>query len=257
MNELVSCRMKQQSGHDCGDWLIEKSRQDPVVVHEVTSRLQEVTKPVDDLSRKLSFFKSELESHLMQQKNFAEIVPDFEVKLRKMEDIAWKLRPISAIYSKARGQYEEFKPTFREVQNVKKIYGNVLEQKEKVGEDLDTVSPEVAAAAKTLPELGHRWESILDTVMKYHSQITAALPQEEVFHYAVMKFAPWLEDTEKKAKELEMRPISRPEEIEEVNIDVKVGLGVSSLVVFRNSTYVYKHIRKHEQKTIEKYPERL
>ena len=224
MVELVSCRVKQQNGNNYGDWLIEKSRQDPVVVHEVTSRLKEVTKPVDDLSRKLSFFKSELDNHLMQQRDFVETVDAFDAKLRKMEDKVCKLRPVSAIYSKARGQHEEFKPVFRDVQNMKKTYESVIEQKEKIEKEYGTSPLEDSedARMKKVPELDRRWKLVWDTVTKYHIQITTVLPYEEIYHYAVMKFAPWLEDTEKKVKQIEMRPLSKPEEIEQTNVDIKV-----------------------------------
>ena len=224
MMEVANYRMKRQTGQDYGDWLIEESRHDPVVVHEVTSRLMEITKPVEDLSRKLSYFKSELESHLMQQKNFVKIVDDFGVKVKEMEDCAWKLRPLSAIYSKARGQHDEFRPVYREVQNVKKAYESLLERKKRVEEETDSVTPEETATLKKFPELDRRWTSVWDTVTKYHGQITGVLPAEEVFHHSVMKFAPWLHDIEKKVKQIQTRPLSRQDEFEDASIDIKVCL---------------------------------
>ena len=202
MMELVNCRVKQQNGNNYGDWLIEQSRQDPVVVHEVTTRLKEVTKPMDDLSRRLSYFKAKLEDHLMSERDFLQIVDGFESKLRKLEDGVLRLRPVSALYSKARGQHEEFKPVFREAQNVKKVHETVL------------LSRQAIERGSQIPELHRRWNVIWDTLTKYHLQITAILPFEEIFHYSVMRFAPWLQDTEKKTKQIESRVFSRPEEID-------------------------------------------
>lgn len=229
MVELVNCRVKQQNGNNYGDWLIEESRQDPVVVHEVTTRLKEVTKPVDDLSRKLSLFKSELENYLMNQRDFAEIVDDFDAKVRKMEDKTNKLRPVSAIYSKARGQHEEFKPVFREVQNLKKIHEAVLEQKKKHAGSMPGDADNVTL--KKIPELDRRWNVIWDAVTAYHIKITAILPYEEIYHYAVMRFSPWLQDAEKKAKQLATKQSTKPEEVEETNFEIQVKF-ISSLPLF-------------------------
>ena len=215
--------MKHQNSYDIGDWLIEKSHQDPVVTQEVTSRIAELSQPADELSRKLGFLKSELEKNLTQQKNFSEIVNDFDVKLGKMEDAAWKLKPISAIYSTARGQNEEFRPIFREVHNVKKVYDSIFERKEGVEREVDTVSPEEAAALKRFPELERRWKVIWDTVTKYRSQMTSVLPSEEKCHYVAMKFAPWLENAEEKVKQLDKRPMSKQDEIEEANSEIRVS----------------------------------
>ena len=215
--------MKNQNGYDVGDWLIEKSHQDPVVIEEVTSRIAELSRPADELSRKLGFLKSELEKNLMQQKNFSEVVDDFDVKLRKMEDTAWKLKPISAIYSTARGQNEEFRPIFREVQNAKKVYDSILQRKEGVERELDTINPEDAGALEKFPELERRWKVIWGTVAKYNSQITSVLPTEEKCHYGAMKFAPWLENAEERVKQLDKRPMSKQDEIEDASIEIKVG----------------------------------
>ncbi len=228
MVELVTCRVTLQNGAHSGDWLIEKSRQDPVVVYEVTSRLKDVKKPVDDLSKKLSLYKTELENVLMQERNFSEIVENFSEKLDKIEDQVDKLRPVSAKYTVARSQHEDFKPLFREVQNLKKLHDAVVTKKEEIekepGSDdgkSGTESTEESVLRKA-NELTKQWEVIWDNVTRYHLQITSVLPFEEIYHYAVLRFVPWLEDAEKKARESQATPSSQ-EDSDNLKKSIKVS----------------------------------
>eukprot|EP00794_Sanderia_malayensis_P006649 gene6649-7395_t len=210
MVELVTSRVTLQNGANSGDWLIEKSRQDPMVVHEVTSRLKDVKKPVDDLSRKLSVYKTELENLLLQERDFSHIVENFDEKLDKIDGKFEKLRPVSAKYSVARSQHEDFKPIFREVQNLKKLHDAVVAKKKEIEEDhADSDKQLDDSVEKHLRRAGeqtNRWNEIWDSVTKYHLQITSVLPFEEAYHYTVLRFVPWLEDAEKKVKELHATP---------------------------------------------------
>ncbi len=227
MVDLVTNRVKVQNGANSGDWLIEKSRQDPVVVFEVTSRLADVKKPMDDLSRKLSMYKTELENVLLQERDFMSTVEDFADKLEKVEDKTDKLRPISAKYSVARSQHEDFKPIFREVQNLKRIHEAVVEKKNEIekspraDDDTSTDSAEENILKKA-EELTKRFEGIWENVTKYHLQITSVLPFEEIHHYALLRFVPWLEDAEKKVKELQ-NALTNQEGFDELKKKIKVG----------------------------------
>ena len=237
MMELVNTRVKLQNGCNYGDWLIEKSRQDSVVVHEVTSRLSEVSKPVDDASRKLSMFKTELEKQLMQQRDFVGRIDDLAEKISKTEDQINKIRPVSAKYPTARGQHEDFKPLFREVQNLRKVHETVMQEKEKIergsGDMVEKETPENALqeAVKKAGDLDRRWQTLWDTMTKYHVQITSVLPFEELHHYSVLRFVPWLEDMEKKVKQIQKAPTQRPDEFEETKRNIKVGTFVCVLLL--------------------------
>ena len=230
MVELVTCRVTLQNGANSGDWLMEKSRQDPVVVFEVTSRMKEVTKPIDDLSKKLSMYKTELENILLQERDFATIVEDFSEKLNKVEEKTTKLRPVSAKYSVARSQHEDFKPIFREVQNLTGIHEAVVAEKERLEresgskpDDSDrsiSDSSEFIALQKAT-ELDKRWEKVWDAVTKYHLQITSVLPFEEIHYYSALRFTPWLEDAEKKLKKL-LIPQNTKDAFDETKKEIKV-----------------------------------
>ncbi|XP_065062306.1 titin-like isoform X4 [Rhopilema esculentum] len=209
MMELVNIRVKLENGKNYGDWLIEKSRQNPLVVNEVTGRIGEVTKSADKISRHLSVFKKELENKLIQQKGFVELVEDFGAKLEKAEQKVNRLRPVSARYLTARKQHEDFKPIFREIQSLKQVSDAVMVEKEKTehGTDSALLSSETDEskkdAAKKVSEFESRWEALWKRATAYHIQITSVLPFEEMYHYTVLKFAPWIEDAEKALSDVE------------------------------------------------------
>ena len=106
---LAAKKADLQADYTTGDWLIERSKRDPLMVHEVQSRLDEAQKPIDQLIKKLNDYKAELFNDLHLHQELSQKVDDLEDKLRAVEDKGTYLKPVSAKFTVARGQQEQFK----------------------------------------------------------------------------------------------------------------------------------------------------
>ena len=231
--ELVTKKAGLQGARNDGDWLVETSRQDPIVAFEVQTGLEGVEYPIDSLSNKLSTLKGDLQDALVRQQKFSETVESFDDQLQKVDDKISDLKPVSAKYTTARVQHEKFKPVFREVQQMRPVYDVILEYNEKLEKE-PRIDEEQDLASKKVPDIKKRWQRIWDTVTKYHLQITTALPFEERYHYTVLRFAPWLDDAEKKLKPLQRAPTSK-DDSEKLKRDIKVSIGEPRSLILMNS----------------------
>ena len=72
---------------------------------------------------------------------------------------------------------------------------------------------------KKVPELQHRWDDVYKIVAEYNKKLSSVLPMEGNYHYTLLKFIPWLEDAEKRLRDLKRTPIE-PREQEELKKDL-------------------------------------
>ena len=55
---------------------------------------------------------------------------------------------------------------------------------------------------KKLPDVLNHWKNVFDNVEKYNTQLRHVLPTEANYHFTLLKFLPWLDETENKLKEI-------------------------------------------------------
>lgn len=109
INELTSQKGDLQKDYEIGDSLIERSKRDPLVLHEVKSRLAEVQTPIDEIIDKLNVRKAKLVNECRQHQALTEKVDDLDNQLRNLDERITCLQPVSAKLTLARGQQEQFK----------------------------------------------------------------------------------------------------------------------------------------------------
>ena len=109
INELTSQKGDLQKDYEIGDSLIERSKRDPLVLHEVKSRLAEVQTPIDEIIDKLNARKAKLVNECRQHQALTEKVDDLDNQLRNLDERITCLQPVSAKLTLARGQQEQFK----------------------------------------------------------------------------------------------------------------------------------------------------
>ena len=234
--QVVTKRAGLENALEIGDWLIEKSHEDPVVVFEVRTKLDEAIECVTVISMRLSTLKNEAHHSLLSEQQLTEMADDMETRLDRIDSQLGLLDPVSARYTVARQQHERFKPVFHEVQQLREIQDAIASfhateaapdeaapdeaaqseagqemttQGEPAGMAEDLSSAIKASNGERVSGLSRRWETAWHTVANYHLQITTVLPFEERYHYAMKRFVPTLESAE---NELEMLQTSGPAE---------------------------------------------
>ena len=221
--QVVTRKASAENAVEIGDWLVEKSHEDPVVVFEVRTKLDEATKAIEDLSLKLSSHKNEAQRLLLSAQEFSEMADDLEDSLDQIEAQFGLLDPVSARYSVARQQHDYFKPLFHQVQQLRdcqEALASFLENETGTQGEADD---------GRVSDLTGRWQSVWDTVANYHLQITAVLPYEERHHYAMKKFSAVVADGEKLLENLQLS--NQAGENDEVENEIKVELA-SLLLAF-------------------------
>lgn len=98
-----------QKDYAIGDWFIEKSKQEPLVVHDVEKRLKDVQDPVDDVLKKLNDYKAKLVTSQHEQQALEEKLDNLDSSLNSLEEQVNDLKPVSAKFTVARSQQETFK----------------------------------------------------------------------------------------------------------------------------------------------------
>ena len=228
---LVTKRAGLENAVAIGDWLVERSHEDPIVVFEVKTRLDETLKAIEDLSQHLSSHKNEAQRLLLAELEFTEMVEDMESRLDRAELQLSMLDPISAKYTVARQQHEQFKPLFREIQQLRHVHDAIVVS---LGADsgdggIDDPAKELlkAKANEKVSDVTRRWQNTWSIAGSYHLQITSVLPFEEIHHYGTKRFQSKLEEAE---NELEMLKSSRrstdvPEHLAtEIEVSIPVTL---------------------------------
>ena len=212
--QVVTRKASLENAVEIGDWLVEKSHEDPVVVFEVRRRLDEAAKSVEDLSLMLSSHKNEAQKMLLSEQECSEMADDLEERLDKVEAQFSLLDPVSARYSVARQQHEYFKPLFHQVQQLRDCQEALASFHDSDNEtDSETQDGRVS-------ELTRRWEAVWHMVANYHLQITSVLPFEERHHYAMKKFSSVVSDGEKQLEKLQTA--FDAEEWGDIEADIKV-----------------------------------
>lgn len=211
--QVVTRKATLENALAIGDWLIERSHEDPVVIFEVRTRLDEATKAVEEVSMMLSSFKSEAHRILLSEQECSEMADDLESRLDRLDVQFSLLDPISARYPTTRQQHDYFKPLFHQVQQLRDSRDALDSFHEKEGVYRDE------AKAGKVRELTSRWQVLWNTAANYHLQITTVLPFEERHHYAMKRFTLALLDGEKQCESLQKES---KEENENLQADVKV-----------------------------------
>ena len=210
--QVVTRKANFENAVEIGDWLIEKSRENPVVIFEVRTRLEEATKPVEDLLMELSSHKNELQRLLLSEQECSEMANDLEAKLHQLEAQYSLLDPISARYTIARQQHEYFKPLFHQVQQLRHCQEALAAFHESEGGVQDEARNERVFG------LTRRWQNVWHTVSNYHLQITAALPFEERHHYTMKKVLSVLSESERQLEKLQSGVLAKDNDNIEADI---------------------------------------
>ncbi len=198
--QLVTKKAGLEDAITIGDWLVERSREDTVVIFEVNTKLYEAMNAIEAMSIRLSTVKSQAQQVLFVELEFSEIITDVESRLDGLELQLSMLDPISAKYRVARKQHEQFKPLFHEVQELRNVIETIAVPSDNVSEDGDVVP--VESSLIRVSDLKMRWQATWDIAAKFHLKITNVLPFEERYHYAVKHLIPILDDAEEKLEEI-------------------------------------------------------
>ena len=219
--EVVTRKARLENAIGIGDWLVEKSREDPVIIFEVKTKIFQAVTSVEDLSMTLSTFKSKAQGWLLSEQEFTEMTRDLEAKFDRIEAQLGLLDPVSARYTVARQQQEHFRPLFVEVQQLRD-FQDAISTARGFGKESVEESP---ANAKIMA-LTERWKTAWNVVANYHLQITSVLPFEERHHYAMRKLMPVIDECEKKLENLqgEVRPSLK----RNIHSDIKVLVNISN-----------------------------
>ena len=109
LDQLNSPLLELDNEYIIGDWLMGKSSRDPCTVQDIQVRLNEVKNPKEKLIKKLSNYKTQLAENLQQFQELSEKLNSFEEKILMVEEQLSSLKPISAKFTVARAQQEQFK----------------------------------------------------------------------------------------------------------------------------------------------------
>ena len=106
-SELVVAKSTLQDDYVIGDWLIEKSDSDSLVIHHVHSRLDDTLKSTDELTKNILTFKSEIYKSL--KRPFGDKMDTVETQLCAIGQKISSFKPVSARFVGARSQHDQCK----------------------------------------------------------------------------------------------------------------------------------------------------
>ena len=234
--QVVTRKASLENALEIGDWLIEKSHEDPVVVFEVRTRLNEAGEAVEDISLKLSSHKSEAQKMLLSEQEYTDMADDLEERLDHVEAQFSLLDAISARYLVARQQHEYFKPLFHQVQQLRDCQEALASFHE------SETGAEGEAQEHRFHDLTKRWHSVWHTVANYHLHITAVLPFEERHHYAMKKLLSVLSDNEKQLEKLQVAFSAGENEHAEADVKVVISKCLPHWVLSIQPSTYFTHL---------------
>ena len=89
---------------ELADFLVDKNKDEPLVVAEIKDKLDKVDLPYEDIRAKLNELEGKLQAAQMRTQEFNVAFDDFKEKLDEIEELATKQQPVSAVFDTVKKQ---------------------------------------------------------------------------------------------------------------------------------------------------------
>ncbi|XP_067144023.1 microtubule-actin cross-linking factor 1 isoform X6 [Centruroides vittatus] len=198
--------------------------------NEITTKLNSLEKQYNNLSRKITNRKAELESSLREDKEFFISCDHIQVWLKEKENILNQNFQISADETILKHQVQEFEVTYKEVLNkeheVHLMLSRGADMMNKMNRKSDTLQLQ-----NKLDSIKHQWDKIRKSATDRHTRLQHCSENCRKYYAALKVFIPWLQQSEDKLNSL--KPIS----FKRVELDKQI----KEIQAFKND------ISKHSQ----------
>jgi chromosome segregation ATPase len=131
-----------------GQWLSDQAPDEPSVVANVEMQKTKLAKKLDEQQRKIDEKYMELQDILMHGQEFDANCEDLEEKLGDLESKFATLRPVSAVYDTVKIQEIDGQSLKEDLEKYEPVYKNVVEEGEKLVEDMGPGDEKDALAEK-------------------------------------------------------------------------------------------------------------
>ena len=184
------------------DWVIIVNKDDITVVNDVTTKLQDVKAPMEEVWMKIEVRQNRLQDTLIKSQQFQDSLDDFLDKLTEFEERLSEEKPISAKLDVVRDQEKEHEQIHNDICQQEPIF----EQLVKKAEDLiDTSEPgeEQEKIRDSLDEMKDRFKDLKEKSTDRQHRLEKVVPTAQKYEDDSSPFKTWLTDQEKKLEKLE------------------------------------------------------
>lgn len=91
---------------ELADYLVDKNKDEPLVVADIKDKLENVDLPYEDVRAKLIELEGKLQAAQMRTQEFRVAFDDVKEKLDKIEELAANQEPVSAVFDTVKKQKE-------------------------------------------------------------------------------------------------------------------------------------------------------
>lgn len=170
--------------------------------NEVRGRVDGLRKFYDDLSKKISDKKAELQSALKEDKDFFFNCNAIQDWLRNMQNRLLKEFKVSAIHEKLLKQVDQFEPLYREVLDKEHEIHILIQKGEELQRHISRPNDQNQIRAKT-DQLKKQYNQLKDEATVQHTKLQKCLDISTKYRNAYNAFMPWLTQAENRLKQFE------------------------------------------------------
>ena len=196
---------------ETGQRLVEGSMQNPDVVSNIQSKIDEARNPLGKLSSKLEQRTERLRDAALQSQEFNDLYVDFSAHLSGILERLLNLPPLSPDYPITRRQKDESDAIEDSIMQLNPLLEKLLVKGEKVMEDRGTGENKDTLRDK-LDDLREKWLEVNKRAEERSNLIMSVISEARTFHVVLEMIEPWLTDTENKLEMIRVNSFS-PEEL--------------------------------------------
>ena len=183
--------------------------------NEVRNKVGALRKLYEDLAKKISDKKAELQNFIKEDKDFYYDCDAVQDWLRNMQMKLNKDSRISAILEKVQRQVAEFEPTYQEVlQKEHEIY--ILLQKAQQLQKRLTRPADISQLKSKVDSVKKQWDSLKSEATNHHTKLQKCLDIATKYNAALKNFLPWLKQMEDKLKQSSSDMLLQKQQLEKL-----------------------------------------
>lgn len=170
--------------------------------NEVKSRVAELHKLFDDLSKKINDKKAELQSILSEDKEFFFDCDAIQEWIRNMQNRLSKDFRVSALLEKVTRQVKEYEPLYREVLDKEHEIHILIQKASQLQRRMNRTSDKNQVKSK-IDSIKRQWDSLKTEATNHHTKLQKCLDNSTKYNNALEQFVPWLNQMENKVKQIQ------------------------------------------------------
>ncbi|XP_022692769.1 microtubule-actin cross-linking factor 1-like isoform X2 [Varroa jacobsoni] len=175
---------------------------DPASKSEIKSKFAAADRLYNNLNRKLSNRRAELENSLKEDREFVASLKEAQDWFDEIEHKLSADFRISADEHILRQQIERYEPVYREVLDKEHEVHILLSKGNEIIQKLGRNKPEAQQLKAKMDNMRKNWEKIKREATERHTRLQTAMENCKRFYSVLNKFGPWLQGTEAKFNEL-------------------------------------------------------